>query len=429
MSKNPRVNPVPGVHPYLHRPATVTAPRAPAVAGMQVAQRPSVKPYFKLRKAPAVAAPARGAARAVSAGTWNVPDLCAAYSWPTGLAGGGVIAIVELDGGWLQSDIDQFFSSIGQPVPHIADISVDGTQNNPNQHLDDPEHDPDGEVALDIQIAAAAYFVATGTPATIRVYWAKDIATAVRAAAADGCDVCSISWGADEALWGPQAGQDMEQAAMDATGAGTIVFAASGDNDSSDGGQTPANVDLPSSAPHVIACGGTTLTGNTETVWNNDPGNPNGNGTGGGYSTLFKPLPDWQVGAPNGPGRMVPDVSANADPQTGYNIVLHGAQVTVGGTSAVAPLYAGLFAAFGTKLGFVTPELYLNQVCFNDITTGDNGLYRAGIGPDPCTGIGSPIGTRLANLLVHPARGAARKLKQVEAENVRLRKIIAELTS
>jgi len=333
-----------------------------------------------------------------------------------------VIAIVELGGGWVQSDMSQFFGGIGQPVPQITDVSVDGTQNSPDP---DP-NGPDGEVALDIQVAGAAYYVATGNPATIRVYWAQDIATAVRSATADGCDICSISWGADEANWGQQAGQDMEQAATAATAAGMIVFAASGDNDSGDGGSTPANVDLPSSAPHVIGCGGTNKTATTETVWNNDPGNPSGQGTGGGYSTLF-PLPDWQIGAPNGPGRMIPDVSANADPNTGYNIVLHGAPVTIGGTSAVAPLYAGLFASFGTKLGFITPELYLNQVCFNDITQGDNGAYRAQPGPDPCSGIGSPIGTKLATLLMHPMASSARKLNDLAAENAQLRKIIEEL--
>jgi subtilase family serine protease len=207
-----------------------------------------------------------------------------------------------------------------------------------------------------------------------------------------------------------------------------IVFAASGDNDSSDGGPIPANVDLPASAPHVIGCGGTNKTATSETVWNNDPGNPSGEGTGGGYSTLF-PLPTWQIGAPNGPGRMVPDVSADADPNTGYNIILHGAPTVIGGTSAVAPLYAGLFAAFGTKLGYVTPELYLNQVCFNDITEGDNGAFRAQKGPDPCSGIGSPIGVKLAKLLMHPAANAVRTLKDVLSENAQLRKAIAELTA
>src|SRR5277367_5576122 len=136
-----------------------------------------------------------------------------------------------------------------------------------------------------------------------------------------------------------------------------VVFAASGDNDSSDGGANSANVDLPASCPHVIGCGGTSKTATRETVWNNDPGKTNGEGTGGGYSTLFKPMPGWQIGAPNGPGRMAPDVAANADPVTGYQVVVHGQQQTFGGTSAVAPLYSGLFAALGTKLGFITPKL------------------------------------------------------------------------
>ncbi len=364
---------VPGVHSYAH-------------AG----ERAGMHPYVRF------AAPEL-LARAGRTRSWTVPALCAAYEWPTGLAGGSVIAIVELNGGWTQSDMQQYFQGIGQPLPSITDVSVDGTTNNPNQHVGDPS-DPDGEVALDIEVAAAAYYVATGKPATIKIYWATDIASAVRKATADGCDVCSISWGADEANWGAAAGQDMEQAASDATAAGMVVFAASGDNDSSDGGPNAANVDLPASAPHVIGCGGTRKTASGETVWNDNPGNPSGEGTGGGYSTLFQPLPAWQIGAPNGPGRMVPDVAANADPVTGYQIIVHGQQQTIGGTSAVAPLYAGLFATFGQKLGYITPKLYQNQVCFTDIVQGDNGAYRAGPGPDPCTGIGSPIGTKLAAL-------------------------------
>ena len=97
-------------------------------------------------------------------------------------------------------------------------------------------------------------------------------------------------------------------------------------------------------------------------------------------------------------------------------------------TSAVAPLYAGLFASFGTKLGFVTPELWLNHLCFNDITQGDNGAFRARVGPDACTGLGSPIGTKLAHLLTHPAASGTRRLRDLEAENEQLREQIARLT-
>lgn len=330
---------------------------------------------------------------------WTVPDLCAAYQWPKKLSGGGVIAIVELGGGWMKSDMQSFFNSVEQPMPQITDVSVDGTENDPNQ-----DEDSDMEVALDIQVAGVSYFMATGKAASIRMYWAKDIASGVQKAAADGCDVCSISWGSDEANWGKGPAQQMEAAAAKATAAGMVVLAAAGDNDSGDGGPTPANVDVPSSCPHVIGCGGTHKTHAVETVWNNNPGHSNGSGTGGGYSTIF-PLQPWEAGAPNGPGRMVPDVSADADPMTGYEIFVHGQQQIVGGTSAVAPLYAGLFAACGRRLGFITPMLWKNHLCFNDITVGDNGFYRARPGPDPCTGLGSPIGIKIAQLF---QKGAAR---------------------
>jgi kumamolisin len=332
--------------------------------------------------------------RSARPAAWTLPALCGAYDWPTGLAGGGVIAIVELGGGWIASDVTAFFAGVGLPAPTITDISVDKTT---NSFTGDP-NGADGEVALDLQVAGAAYAIATGQPAQIRVYWSQDIASAVARAAQDGCDICSISWGADEAAWGKSDADTMEATASAATAKGMVIFAAAGDNDSSDGGSGAANVDLPAACPHVIGCGGTKKTSTAETVWNDNPGQTDGSGTGGGYSTLF-PMPAWQVGAPHGSGRLVPDVAANADPETGYQIILNGKGMVVGGTSAVAPLYAGLFAAFGRKLGFVTPRLYKNAACFADITTGDNGAYRAQTGVDPCTGLGVPIGSRLAAVL------------------------------
>jgi kumamolisin len=351
------------------------------------------RPFYKLPEDP----------KAAAATAWNVPALCAAYNWPTGTSGGGVIGIVELGGGWTQSDINSFFKSIGQPVPSITDVSVDGTQNTPGKS------DDDYEVALDIELSGAAYYIATGHAATIRMYWSQQIGTAVAKAAADGCDVCSISWGSDEANWGATDLQQMESTAASAVAGGMAVFAASGDNDSSDGGSTPANVDAPASCPHVVGCGGTTKTLTSETVWNDNPGETDGEGTGGGYSTVF-PAQSFQIGAPPAPastkygkGRMVPDVCANADPDTGYNIFVDGSATVVGGTSAVAPLYAGLFAALGKKLGWVTPTLWKNQKAFNDITVGSNGFYSAAIGPDACSGIGSPIATSIAALFATSA--------------------------
>ena len=135
--------------------------------------------------------------------------------------------------------------------------------------------------------------------------------------------------------------------------------------------------------------------------------------------------PSWQAGAPHGPGRLVPDVAADADPNTGYEIILYGDPTVVGGTSAVAPLYAGLFASFGTKLGFVTPELYLNSACFTDITLGDNGAFRARTGVDPCTGLGSPLGEILEER-IQPAAIHASRVRALLTENAQLRASAAQ---
>jgi kumamolisin len=332
----------------------------------------------------------RPSASAIS--SWTIPQLCAAYNWPVGTAvGGATIAIVELGGGWNSADVATAFTTMNLPHPIITDVSVDGTTNTPGS-------DADMEVALDIQVAAAAYSIATGAAAKVRMYWAQDIALAVEHATKDGCSVCSISWGAPEVQWGKAAVDEMNRVAVAAVHSGMTVFAASGDNDSDDGASAPS-VDCPACCPQVIGCGGTSKPkSGVETVWNNNPGHTNGEGTGGGYSTFFPNQP-WQKNAPKAPtglGRMVPDVAANADPQTGYEIVLNGSTQVVGGTSAVAPLYAGLVAAtYGSKPGWITPGFYQNPGKFNDITQGNNGTYAARVGPDPCTGMGSPK----ANLL------------------------------
>jgi kumamolisin len=332
--------------------------------------------------------------RASGSGPWLVAPLCKAYGWPTNAPGGKPIAIVELGGGYVASDLQLYANANSLPLPNITDVSVDGTTNSPGG-------DADAEVALDIMLAWSSYFYATGGKVPdIRMYFSQDIPSAVQKAAADGCGVCSISWGADEANWGTAAVQAMEAAAAAAIAAGMIVFAAAGDNDSSDGGPGAANVDCPASCPSVVGCGGTSKTPTSETVWNNNPGNADGSGTGGGYSTVF-PMPTWQSanGASTGPGRMVPDLAANADPNTGYEIYVGGQAQVVGGTSAVAPLIAGLFAALGANgVGGANPTIWASRGCFTLITQGNNGQYQASDNPDPCTGLGTPIGTMVAGL-------------------------------
>ncbi len=126
---------------------------------------------------------------------------------------------------------------------------------------------------------------------------------------------------------------------------------------------TPANVDVPSSCPHVVGCGGTYKTKTGETVWNDNPGQTNGEGTGGGYSTIF-PVQSFQIGTPPAPsgttygkGRMVPDVAADADPNTGYQLyrpwIHHRRRRHQRRRSALR----WTVRSFGKKLGFVTPTL------------------------------------------------------------------------
>lgn len=325
---------------------------------------------------------------------WLATDLASVYlgtAAKASLPGGGVIGIVELGGSWAPSDLDAYAKLTGLPAPSVSNIG-------------NPAPDPGGadiEVALDIQIASAFYSYLTGQPATIHVYNMPNDATGIpngfRASADAGDDVCTISWGEDEAMTGQAGCQAEEDAAAYATGKGTIVFAAAGDNDASDGGPTPANVDCPASCPHVIGCGGTGKNATSEWTWNQTPGKSTGNGTGGGYSTVF-PAQPWQVGAPPAPaglGRMVPDVAGVAAPRTGHRIIVAGKEIVVGGTSAVAPLYAGIMAACGRKLGFVTPKLWSNPSAFADILRGNNGLYKAAPGPDPVTGLGVPTAALL----------------------------------
>ena len=109
--------------------------------------------------------------------------------------------------------------------------------------------------------------------------------------------------------------------------------------------------------------------------------------------------------SPNGqPGRGVPDVAGNADPMTGYRVLVDGQAQVIGGTSAVAPLWAALIARLNQKLGRplgdVHAALYqLGGKGFRDITSGNIGSYQAASGWDPCTGLGSPQGEALATAL------------------------------
>jgi kumamolisin len=342
------------------------------------------------------------------AGTSYTPlEIAQLYQLPDGDGTGQTIAVIELGGGFAQSDLDTYFQGLGLTSPKVTAQSVDGAENQPGK---DP-NGADGEVLLDIEVAGAI-----APKADIVVYFAPNtddgfldaISTAAHADPTPAA--ISISWGQSEDAWTAQSRQAMDQAIADAVGMGITVCCAAGDNGSSDAG-SGVHVDFPASSPSSLGCGGTTLqasgsTISSETAWN-DGGQ--GGATGGGVSDAF-PLPDWQsdVGVPDRSGtqksgRGVPDVSANADPQTGYQVYVDGKQTVVGGTSAVAPLWAGLIARLAQRadgpLGALQPKLYAGVTAgkpapgLRDITSGNNGAYQSGPGWDACTGLGVPQST------------------------------------
>jgi kumamolisin len=404
-----------------------------AVLGLD--NRPQAKPHFRIAgqigDRAAKIAQAGGVAKPhlrVANTSYTPLQIAQLYQFPANAsATGQTIGIIELGGGYKTAGLTAYFKTLGQKAPAVIAVPVDGGKNSPTN-----ANSADGEVMLDIEVAAA---VAPG--AKIVVYFTPNtdqgfidaISTAVHDTT-NKPSVISISWGGPESSWSTQSLNALDAACQSAAALGITITVAAGDSGSTDGLTDGQNhVDFPASSPHVLACGGTTLqssgtTITSETVWNelaSDEG-----ATGGGVSSVF-PLPSWQANANvpsptvTGGGRGVPDVSADADPSTGYTIRVDGQTMVIGGTSAVAPLWAGLIALAnaqnGATAGFIQPAIYAAKAkaAFNDITSGTNYSgtpvgFKAGPGWDPCTGLGSPIGTKLI-AAINPGTPANQKRK------------------
>lgn len=375
-----------------------------AVLGLD--NRPQASPRFRARTShgnihwrPAAA----------SATSFTPTDLAALYGFPQGTAQGECIGILELGGGYRTADLRKYFSELKIASPKVTAASVDHGRN----HATGDPNGPDGEVMLDIEVAGA---IAPG--AHIVVYFAPNtdagfldaLTTAVHDTK-NRPSVISISWGGPESAWTAQSMTAFDQALQAAAAMGVTVCVASGDNGSSDGVDDGADhVDFPASSPHSLACGGTSLRASggsiaSEAVWNDGA---NGGASGGGVSRFFA-LPSWQQGldaAKTHGGaealqmRGVPDICGVADPQTGYDVRVDGSDTVIGGTSAVAPLWAGLIArinaAKASPVGFINPHLYGNPGALRDIAQGDNGTFAAAAEWDACTGLGSPNGQKVA---------------------------------
>ena len=367
--------------------------------------RPQAKPHFRIhQEAPA------GAAAAAASPSFTPVQLANLYHFPPGAGAGQCIAIIELGGGYRSADLQAYFAGLGLKTPTVVAVSVDHAPNKPTGNA----NGPDGEVVLDIDVAGAV-----APEARIAVYFAPNtdagfldaITTAIHDAT-NKPSVISISWGSAESNWTAQAMQAYDQAFQTAAALGITVCAAAGDNGSSDG-ETDGHdhVDFPASSPHVLACGGTRLAASngkitSESVWND--GSAGGAG-GGGISAVFA-LPGYQNGLKanrNGTAsalamRGVPDISGDADPATGYQVRVDGKSLVFGGTSAVAPLWAGLIARInaikGHPMGFCHAKLYAHAAALRDITQGNNGDFVSTPGWDACTGLGSPDGGKVAGL-------------------------------
>jgi len=332
---------------------------------------------------------------------------------------GQVMAILEMDG-YQVSDIDKYFAYYNLGTPHYSNVLVDGVSN--KLGADAVEDD------LDMEVAAA---IAPG--ATQMIYITLNTSVGVidgysRIVSDNLAKVVSTSWGLCEDQVGNREISILNTIFEQAAAQGQAVFAATGDNGAYGCGDTELAVESPADNPYVVGVGGTTLhlgangSYGSESAWSCPRCivlGPLGSGSGGGISAVF-PRPAYRTG----PGhfydnRTVPDVSANADPFSGYSIyctvLIAGCSKSgwrvIGGTSAATPLWAGIAVDINQYLGaqgkpglggnanialyrlFNTPQPF---AAYHDIVAGNNLVYPAGPGYDLATGIGTPDAWNIA---------------------------------
>ncbi len=384
-------------------------------------------------------------------GPLTPPEVAQTYNFPASNAAGQIVGIVEFGGGYAQSDLSQFAASLGAGFTAPTPVDIPAGANPGATAIGSDEVTGDICVAFAVAQKAAVH-VYFGSDSTSASDWLTTLNRVAHPKTGDPAapNVVSISWaliGADDqittggtvstALVNEISAVFQEMAAL-----GMTVFVASGDG-GSNGFNNPADADgkahvaYPASDPWVTCCGGTTLgfaappsTATEEWVWN-EPGASSQEATGGGVSAFFG-VPSWQQGVaiptsisfPGKGGRGVPDVAGNASLVASYPLWVDASPASppnqaFSGTSAVAPLYAGLAALLNKLLnqsiGFLNPTLYAfaDTVC-NDVNAQlfpsspqDNSVgsspnapgYTSGPGWDACTGLGSIDGSALLGAL------------------------------
>lgn len=356
---------------------------------------------------------AHGVAAPTLAHSYSARDVAEMYAFPRRDGRGQSIGVIALGGGFRTSDLREFFKSQQLPMPRYSTVSVCGARNAP-AGLGAAY---DGEVTGDIEtigaIVPAARITVYFAPNTTRGFF-EAVSTAVHDATRN-ITVLSISWGQAEVHWRLRTLLGMNRVLLEAAAMGVTVCCSSGDHGSfADTRDRNPHVCFPGSSPWALACGGTTLIGKgrrivSETVWHNATG-----ASGGGVSVIL-PRPRWQkhsrvpLSARKTRGRGVPDVAAHADPLIGYRFYCAGGWHVGAGTSASAPMWAGLVARLNEgrrhPIGLLTPHLYnhfsklVRHGAMAPITKGGNGLFHARRGWSCCTGLGTPRGATLDRAL------------------------------
>lgn len=340
-------------------------------------------------------------------GGFSPRDLEIAYnlSGVSANGSGQSIALFQL-AAYQVSDINEYTKSFGLPSAKLTNVLVDGGSGS----------GINAEVTLDIELA-----LALAPESQIYVYEGPNSAQGVlntynRIATDNIAKQVSTSWGLGEDLVSAQFLQAENAIFMQMAAHGQTIYAAAGDSGAyDDSPSTNLAVDDPASQPYVTGVGGTKLavdsttgTYQNEVVWNEGPNN----GAGGGGVSKVWPIPAWQTKvstAHSKTNRNVPDISLNADPNTGYSIYHNGQWAIYGGTSCAAPLWAAFTARVNQQrlaaqlpvLGFANPTLYAigagasQTTNFHDVTSGDNLYYQAHTGYDNATGWGSFNGVNL----------------------------------
>jgi pseudomonalisin len=326
--------------------------------------------------------------------SYGPKELWSLYKAPSSQTGSGqqVSVIAAGDVSQPQKDLAQFESHFGLAKVTWNQIDVGSPS---GETEGDDEWDLDTQYSIGFAPGVSQVNVYDGSSledaAILETVdrWVTDDSTPQASFSAGECELLADAAGFQEAL---------DTVLAEAAAQGQTLFTSSGDT----GSQCPAlvgengvplgvpGVNYPASSPYAIGAGGTTvLAAGSEIGWY----------AGGGGSSVLESTPAWQQNAGGsflGVKRGVPDVSIDADPESGYDVIIDGKEEVVGGTSAGAPSWQGIWAraqaAHGGALGFAGPVIYETEPAsaFNDITLGDNTLYPCTPGWDYVTGRGTP---------------------------------------